>query len=281
MDKKSIQKVYELSAAMELLDKLGLVYEINRCILHPLGFSFYHVPDSTGKVEKYGLLEVKPEEEIRYENSQISSGEGKLQEYLLVAGNTRLYKRYKEFRKNMIQGGGGDRLEKLAEALISLQKAVAAGESTIPEGELKAAIDEEIQIKEIPIVLPSDDVIKNLIESARYTPLYKDPVKETKPSETKLPISLDNSAVVPDNLLSSTALYSDPVANQELAKETAAEKTERLLTEKYSQTLHARPDGGGMCRTTKVSKETIPGGGSIVMCRDCGAQLQDSDLRGS
>jgi hypothetical protein len=81
-----------------LIDK-GLVFEINRKVLHPLGLALIIDLDPQNKKRLIitGILETQDQEGFLYDDETFAVGDKKYNQYLKEEGNDRL-----EFRKNKL-----------------------------------------------------------------------------------------------------------------------------------------------------------------------------------
>lgn len=84
--------------AVKFLLEKGLLFEINRSILHPLGLALAVSIDSNGEFEVDGLWDARDDEDgMTFEDDVLTEGTTKYAEYLNQEGFDRFNARYEKF----------------------------------------------------------------------------------------------------------------------------------------------------------------------------------------
>jgi hypothetical protein len=255
-------KISKLPGAKFLLDS-GLLFEINRSILHPFGLAIeVIIDDSIPVTESLGLDE-----------------EPVVKDPIIRIGDVW------DFRTE--PGGMQFADESYAEGLIKFTKFMQEF------GSAKLAQRKQLlgYIKQpAPIVTPSTSQPIVSTISSPVTNLIIPNSSQTEPSTIIVPradgkrhkfIAASNTPIseLEENL--HKAGVNSPVVDvfKKAAKLELEDARAEKIKEKYlEEGIHKRQDGRGMCKDPVPIEAKIPRGGTTVFCSSCGYIYRDTDL---
>jgi hypothetical protein len=222
--------------AGEFLLTTGLLFEINRKILHPFGLALevMEQEDEMGQhhiVVSEGLLDLRSDPEgIIFGERAFIEGKNRLNKFLDEYGRQKLLLR-KEKLGAVIQHHEFDYID--SDSMYNINKAKMAA---------------------------SIAAVKPVISTTTSLSTGADVGQQDDPS------------IVADADIPGTKQMS-------VAERNAILRAKNKITSRSGKlsAVHNTP-GGEPCTNPVLSKELLPGGGSLTVCDTCGATLQDSDL---
>lgn len=234
------------------LHNTGLLFEINRRILHPLGLAIaVTYDDQEGALsEEEAIMGIFP-----YLINNSDDPEGMIfDKEALEHGSTKFRKFWNEVAKDKIL-----ERSKLLGYTIQSTKDI---DTEYKEGHTPLA--DEVDLKD-NLQEKTDDIdeeiegLKQKNASKRITPSITDKIS-TRKKRAAFPTNANPADVVNPT---------DVNESQEFKK-----------ISKYVGKEHKKPGKPGMCISTKdnTTSAPIPGGPALVLCTECGATLKDPDL---
>jgi hypothetical protein len=223
-----------------LLDS-GLLFQINRLILHPLGMALEVVVKDDGEVSIGGIWDYRGDEEgVLFDELALLEGGVKLKRFMETAGEEKLKKR-QEILGFVIQD-----ISKVYKEKIIIQKKLQQSKppsikTPTPQPQTLPVISKPVEVKQRLSVKERNEKLKKEKDSDGYLE-----ERQNKQSERNSKSAEGNSEVI--------------------------SKVSNKLKEKDFQT------SWGTCPPHEPIREPLRTGGTITICSRCGATIKDADL---